>query len=169
MALFQCDKENQVIEAVRSGLHPGEWDEALRTHLAACAVCRDTALVAEFLRQQSDFAGAEARLPDPGLVWWKAHLLARREAAERAVRPIAVAEKLAGAGTAAVALTGIVLNWRYVAGVLRWVAGFLPAKNYPLPDLFQGLWGLQIPLLLAIAGGLLFLAALSLYAVCAEE
>ncbi len=95
MAPFQCDRENQVIEAVRSGRHPSQWDEPLRAHVAGCAVCRDAAMVAEFLRLESNLAGAEARLPDPGLVWWKAQLLARREAAERAVRPIAVAEKLA--------------------------------------------------------------------------
>ncbi len=174
MGLLHCDREQQVLEAVRSGRGPADWDEPLRAHVAACAICRDVALVSAFLLQESEWAAAEVRLPDPELVWWKAQLLARRAAAERAVLPIALTEKLAGAGAVALFLTGIVLNWSYVLdwshlpSALRWLTDFLPTNVSRFPDLFQDLWSLQMPLLLATGGSLLLLLALSLYAVWAE-
>ena len=175
MNLLECDKEKQVLEAVRSGRSASEWEEPLRAHVASCRICSDAALVAQFLLQENECAAAEAQLPDAGLVWWKAQLLARRAAAEHAVRPIAVTEKLAGAGVVALLLTGIVLNWSsvmnwsYVQGGIRWLAGLVPQSASRVPDFFFGLWSLQISLLAATAGGLLFLLALSLYIVCAEE
>ncbi len=137
MNLLECDQEPRVLEAVRSGRGASEWEEPLRVHVAACRICSDVVLVAQFLLQENECADAEAALPDAGLVWWKAQLLERRAAAERAVRPIAVTEKLAGAGIVALLLTGIilnwsrVLNWSYVQGGIRWLAGFLPAGSYP--------------------------------------
>lgn len=175
MNLLECDQEKLVLEAVRSGRSANEWEEPLRVHVAACRICSDVALVAQFLLQENECAGAEAALPDAGLVWWKAQLLERRAAAERAVRPIAVTEELAGAGAVAFLLTGIilnwssVLNWSYVRGGIRWLAGFLPANASRAPDFFLGLWSLQMSLLAATAGSLLLLLALSLYVVCAEE
>jgi hypothetical protein len=38
---------------------------------------------------------AEARIPDAGLMWWKAQLVARRNAAERATQPISFVERFA--------------------------------------------------------------------------
>lgn len=147
-----------MLEAVRSGRSAGDWDEPLRAHVAGCAGCRDVVLVAQFLHEERECAATEARLPDAGLVWWKAQLLARRAAVERAIRPIALAEKLAGAGSLALVVAGIVLNWSYVLGRLG-----------GLTDLFQNLWGFEISLLAAIGSGLLLLLAFFLYAVCAEE
>ena len=65
----------------------------------------DKALVAAFFRE----AGGdplEPGLPDPGTLWWKARLRARRAAIERAARPILIVERLAwacGIGTLAAA------------------------------------------------------------------
>ncbi len=39
-------------------------------------------------------AGLEASLPDPGLIWWKRQWAIKREAAQRAVSPIAWAERI---------------------------------------------------------------------------
>jgi hypothetical protein len=65
----------------------------------------DKALVAAFFREVGGDT-LEPALPDPGTLWWKAQLRARRAAIERAARPILIVERLAwacGVGTLAAA------------------------------------------------------------------
>ena len=75
MKVPHCEREQAVLDATRSGR---SLDGALRNHVAGCAVCADVALVAEYLAPQGELARAEAALPNPGLLWWRAHVLARR-------------------------------------------------------------------------------------------
>ena len=92
MSLEHCEQEDAVIRAARGGA----WGDGLRDHLAVCPACADAELVAEFLIEESR-AAPDSPLPDPGTVWWKAQLRARRAAAERATRPIRIVERVAWA------------------------------------------------------------------------
>ena len=150
--MLGCDQEPKVLEAVRSG----HWDESLRVHVASCSVCRDVVLVSEFLLKENEEAAAQAHLPDAGLVWWKAQLLARREAAQRAVRPIALIEKITGGGLLALVLTGIALNWKFVSSILF-------GSLFHLPDMTQ------FSLLAVTGGALIILLGLCLYAVLTDS
>ncbi len=107
MRVPQCDKEQAVTELLQSGRWPEAGDAALRSHVESCAVCAEVVLVAGVL-QEDALLLADAKLPDAGLVWWKAQLRARREAAELATRPIALAEKFALACGMAVLLVFMV-------------------------------------------------------------
>jgi hypothetical protein len=89
MKPFECEKESLVIEAVRSG----SWDADLREHPAHCDSCSDAALAARVLNEMRAVDQAEARIPDAGLMWWKAQLVAKRTAAERATQPISFVER----------------------------------------------------------------------------
>ena len=89
MKPFECEKESLVIEAVRSG----SWDADLREHAAHCESCSDAALAARVLNEMRAVDLAEARIPDAGLMWWKAQLVAKRTAAERATQPISFVER----------------------------------------------------------------------------
>jgi hypothetical protein len=100
-----CDYEQEVEQAVSSDA----WSESLRSHAAHCALCSEVALVAGFLRSEAALACAEAVLPDPNRIWWKAQLAAKRAAAERVVRPIALMEQLAWA--CAALLCGVAFLW----------------------------------------------------------
>jgi len=91
MKPFECDREPLVIEAVRSGL----WDTELREHATHCDPCSDAALAARVLNEMRAVDQAEARIPDAGLMWWKAQLVAKRTAAERATQPISFVERFA--------------------------------------------------------------------------
>jgi hypothetical protein len=62
----------------------------------------DESLVAAYFRELGTDA-AEPSLPNPGTIWWKAQLRARRAAMERAARPIRLVERL---------------SWGCAAGVL---------------------------------------------------
>jgi len=104
----QCEKEPAVTELLQSGRWPEACDAALRSHVESCAVCSEVALVAGLLREENAALLADVKLPDAGLVWWKAQLRARREAAEFAARPIALAERFALACGLAVLLAFMV-------------------------------------------------------------
>ena len=159
-----CEKEQEVLEAVRSGGRPGRWEDALRVHVAHCQVCADVALVAKFLQQETELAGAEAKLPEAGLVWWKAQLLARRMAAERATQPIALAEKLALAWGILSLVGATIWQWPHLHD---WLKRFGSYWTHPS---FLASWQ-QLPTFAVIMGvGLsaLFMAFV-LYIVWAEE
>ena len=111
MKVPQCEKEQAVTELLQSGRWPQACDAALRSHVDNCAVCSEVVLVAQFLREEHAALSAEMKLPDAGLVWWKAQLRARREAAELATRPIALAERFAMACGMAALLAFIVWKW----------------------------------------------------------
>lgn len=89
MKPFECEKESLVIEAVRSG----SWDADLRAHATHCEWCSDAAVAARVLNEMRAIDQAEARIPDAGLMWWKAQLTAKRTAAERATQPISFVER----------------------------------------------------------------------------
>lgn len=95
MKIQQCDREQHVIDALKSGRWAGPWGEEIRKHAAACPVCSEVVQVANAMRCEDELAQAELRLPSAGLVWWKSQLAARRAAEQRATEPIAWAERLA--------------------------------------------------------------------------
>lgn len=78
-------------------------------------------IVSEALTAEASAARAEAAPPSGAVVWWRAQMRARQEAAQLADRPIAVVHSLAiacGAGLA-LALGGIVMT--AVRGSLGWL------------------------------------------------
>jgi hypothetical protein len=75
---------------------------------------------------------AAARLASPGLLRWRAQIRQRNAAAERAARPIAVAEIIALAGTL---LLAAVLAIGQRAELADWLSGL--ADVLPYPDTFR--------------------------------
>ncbi|HKS95512.1 MAG TPA: hypothetical protein VJV74_05185, partial [Terriglobia bacterium] len=104
----RCEREPEVLKEVRAGRWPQAADEELRHHAASCAVCGDVVLVAQYLAGE---ARGEASVPHPGMIWWRAEIMARRDAARRATRPIAIAEWVAIACGLALALAAVILEW----------------------------------------------------------
>ena len=120
MKIPQCEHEQEVIEALRSGRWAGAWGQEIRMHAAACPVCSEVALVAEALGLESKRQYDEAPLPSPGLIWWKSQLALRRAAEERAAQPIALAERVAQVFGLIAALG---LSWWQWPRILGWWAG----------------------------------------------
>ena len=127
MNLPQCDREQDVLDAVRSGRWATAWGDEIRQHAAACAVCAEVAFVAQEFRRDEDLAAAEllqpgAGLPSAGLVWWKAQLAARRAAEQRAAEPVVFVERAAYAlGALATGVLGV-WQWPRIAHWLHRVA-----------------------------------------------
>jgi hypothetical protein len=111
MKVPQCEKEQALTETLQRGQWPEACDPALHMHVENCAVCSEVVQVAQALREEHTSLCADMKLPDAGLVWWKAQLRARREAAELATRPIALAERFALACGLASLLAFLVWKW----------------------------------------------------------
>lgn len=109
----ECTWEEAVLEAINEGRWPDRADAALREHVAGCSVCADLTHVAVLLQLERDGLLQEARVPSSGLVWWRAQLRVRQEAARAAERPIAFVEGLtvaSGLGVA-FAVLGLASPW----------------------------------------------------------
>ena len=105
-----CPYEPQLLESLVRG-HPSTRSGGLEQHLAACESCREVASLAELFCASRQQALAEAALPTASQVWWRARVRARLEAAEVAERPISVAQGLAAAAIAGVAVSVVGLRW----------------------------------------------------------
>jgi hypothetical protein len=107
----ECVREAEVVEALISGRWPDACDPELRSHAMDCHICKDIVLVSSTLQEDRDSAVLNAPLPSAGLVWWRAELRTRREAAKAAERPMKFVYSLAAASAAGVvvALLGSLL------------------------------------------------------------
>jgi hypothetical protein len=108
-----CENEVRILEALGQGVAPEAFEEPLRRHVASCASCAEVVSVYELFQADSQQLCAAAPLPNAGRVWWRASLAGRRAAAERALRPILIAEKaaLAIGGGALLALLIFAAPW----------------------------------------------------------
>ena len=173
MKLPQCDREQEVVDALRSGRWANEWGEEIRQHATTCAVCAEVALAAQEFQCEVELARAElqqpgAGLPSAGLVWWKAQRAARRAAEQRAAEPMMLVERAAYALGALTAVGLGVGQWpRIVAWLQRTeTPAFLPrfaampeyaSSGEWLHQLAQA-WTGQTPAYLLAASAAAFLA-----------
>lgn len=184
MKIPQCHREQEVLDAVRSGRWSGPWGEEIRRHAVGCAVCAEVASVAEAMLQEHDLAQAEVRLPSAGFVWWKAQLAARRAAEERAAQPIALVERFAQALTLLGAFALALWQWPRISAWLGDAESVASRHTAAVPatgqwagridmlthSVAQGLGGQSsVYLVAATAAALLALMALTAYVVLREE
>ncbi len=86
-----CDFEPQVVKSLKAGLK----DNEISAHLNSCADCRETAKIVSFFQTNLLRESAPKNLPTAGLVWWKTKLREKHRAANRAARPIFIAQTVA--------------------------------------------------------------------------
>ena len=92
MSAVECSHEQDVLDALASRRWPDRAGHALRAHVATCAICGDLAMVAGALLDADADGQVASKLPPASLVWWRAQLRAREEAARAALRPIRLAQ-----------------------------------------------------------------------------
>jgi hypothetical protein len=117
---------------------------------ADCPQCGPLVMLAEQVRREFDETRRDARVPTPEIVWWRAQMRAREEAARKAARPILFTQALAIA-----ALIGLLLS----------VVGRMTVETISWPA-FDLLTTSQTSLLLPVAivaGCWLILAPIALY------
>jgi len=129
--MHACEREPDVLDALARDWWPNRADDDLRAHVAGCASCTDLVVVAGALQKELAVATDARRLPPADIVWWRAQLRARDEAARRATRPIAVAHGVAIAVSTVVAweASRAVAGWAWEArGLLAEWAGLCGAS-----------------------------------------
>jgi hypothetical protein len=165
-----CSREIELWDAIAAGRWPDAADAPLRAHVVSCAACRDLALVADSLRRDARDVGRAATPPTSAIVWWRAQMRARQEAAHAADRPITVVHALAIACAAGLllGLMGSVAAW--VRGSSGWfsawsASAFSAATQFAAIDL-SNRWVLVLAVLIALT---LLVMPVALYAIMSEE
>lgn len=162
-----CAREQDVIDALASQRWPDRCDDALKAHVSTCAECTDLADVAAALLDDRESAWAEARVPQSGMVWWRAQIRAREEAARAAARPIAFIQGVAA--SCAVWLAVALLRAFPLTSMPDW-RGLLGRLAHDMPDISTALAG--VPggvLLLIVAGASLLFAPVAIFLALREE
>lgn len=101
------------------------------------------AIVADAMAAEASLASSEAQPPSSAIVWWRAQMRARREAAELAERPITVVHAVSIAAGIGLMLSVIGYAFAGVKGSLSWLAGVresLLGLVSSLPVDFTGRW-----------------------------
>jgi hypothetical protein len=125
MKPIDCEFEADALAAALQSRWPEQVDAKLRAHIVACPICSDVITIATAVDSARDDTRAHRVVPDSGLVWWRAQLRARREAAEAAGRPITAAQLVAfGCAIGLLgACFGATSTWFQSA--FRWIASSL--------------------------------------------
>ena len=168
----ECLRAEDVLDALSARQWPDRCGGGLRAHVAGCATCTDLVQVAAALLGDRELAWREARVPPSSVVWWRAQLRAREDAARTAARPLAFIQGIA----ATVAVWVVVMLLRsvpqpIVAAWLTWARGLLPDATLTLADassLLHVAGAIPIAILCLLAAWLL-LAPVALYFAVADD
>jgi hypothetical protein len=164
----ECDREQDVLDALSAGRWPDHCDEELRGHVSACGICRDLVDVATALKSDQDAAWPDARVPSAGVVWWRAQLRAREDAAHAAGRPVAFIQGVA----ASVAVWLAIALFRavpaeYVTEWRVWLTGLFPDAT---PSMSGSTLTAVAPLVVfVIVGAWLVLTPIAIYLAVEDE
>ena len=112
-----CKYEQEVMKALRFG----PLSHELQAHVTGCVECSEVVLVANCLERDAHSMG-EISIPSADLVWRRAILRSRAEAAARAIRPIQLVVE------ASIAVMITAAFW-LILGSPAWL-GALPASTY---------------------------------------
>ncbi|HEY0872094.1 MAG TPA: hypothetical protein VGD94_01385 [Vicinamibacterales bacterium] len=86
-----CPHEHELLDALQTS-RPADLPEPLHEHVAGCARCSETLSVVGALLAEREALMREAAVPSSAIVWWRAQMRSRREAAAAAARPISYAQ-----------------------------------------------------------------------------
>jgi hypothetical protein len=127
MSLRPCIRQSEVKQLLARGHWPHACPAELQMHLAECNSCAELLLVTHAFQQSRATAAAQAKLPAPGAIWWRAQLRRRNSAVERMGKPILGAYVFALAITLLVAATLAVSQARHGVRWLDWLGQSLGA------------------------------------------
>lgn len=123
---MNCPCERDVLDLVAIGQWPARADATLRAHAAECATCAEVAAVAAAVREWAD-EPQPVKVPDAAVVWYRAQVRAKEEAARRASRPVFAAQM--------VALVTVMLAVVTMGPSIEWYLALLPELTLPTPSL----------------------------------
>ena len=167
----ECLREQDVMDAVASGRWPERVDSELTQHVDGCTICQDVAAVFAAISMERDDAWDAVSVPAASVVWWRAQIRAREEAARAVERPIAVTQAIAVGLLIAAASILIPLSWPWMKTSVSEVNGaidWLTPRADAVSSAFALITGTAVPILPFAAASLL-LAPILLYYALTEE
>jgi hypothetical protein len=157
-----CPMERDVVQAAANDA----WPDALRSHITTCEECAAAAAVSGWMQSFAETDLRDRRLPDPSVLWLKAHLLRSSAAVERASRPITNlqigAYLLLAAGWAALLTT----KW---SAIQTWMHGFTPAAIVSKAAGASMSTSISAPLILTVIVLASLTVTVALHTILAEE
>jgi hypothetical protein len=171
---IECPREQDVLDALAAQRWPARCEEDLTTHVAACTVCADLIEVASALLEEQESAWHDARVPPSAVVWWRAQIRAREEAARSAARPVAFMQGVAVSLALWIAVVVLrAVPWPTLPDWRGWLGGFVRSAGVTVPDLSglaAGLGGGWLLLaLVVVLGAWLVLAPVAIYLAANDE
>jgi hypothetical protein len=124
----ECVRAADVLAAMTAGPDPRLSDEELLRHADTCELCRNMVTVVGALRRERDRLRRGTAVPSAGLIWWRAQLRARQQAALRATAPVTAVH--AAALVAAVVLAIVLVSVAARSGATASLSGFLPSVSF---------------------------------------
>jgi predicted anti-sigma-YlaC factor YlaD len=91
----ECVRAADMLAAMTAGPEPVISNEELREHADACESCREMVTVVSALRAERDRLRRSTIVPSAGLVWWRAQLRRRQQAALKAAAPVTAVQAAA--------------------------------------------------------------------------
>lgn len=167
--ITECAREMDVMDAVAFGRWPERCPE-LAGHVATCAVCADLVEVARALHEDRELLCRGAQPPSAGMVWWRATIRARADAARTATQPISILQGVAGACIVGAAAGLTTVAWQSMHWVDRigGIALRLESRRDDLAAASALATSHGLPIMLAVAVGVV-LAPLALYFTLADD
>jgi len=166
----ECVREDELLEALQSSRWPETCDSSLREHVASCGSCIDLLTVAAPLLDEHFALMRDANVPSSAIVWWRAQMRSRREAAATASQPISVVFGIAVACAAGLLATALGIFVPTFRKALPWIV----ERVSTLPVLPGSISSdpLASPYALAALAGILLcllLAPIALYFIATED
>lgn len=116
-----CPREHELLEALQASRVPA-LEGPLAEHAAGCVNCSETLAVVRALVDERDALMQEATVPSSAIVWWRAQMRSRREAAAAASRPISYAQGIVVACAAGLLATLLGIFVPAFRQGLSWIA-----------------------------------------------
>jgi hypothetical protein len=107
MRKHECARETELLDALHSSRWPAASDPSLQAHVETCASCTEVLTLVGALLEDRQTLMQEATVPSSAVVWWRAQMRSRREAAERAAQPISFVQGIALACAAGLLATAL--------------------------------------------------------------
>ena len=158
----ECPRESDVLEAVAF-----DRVRRLQEHLNGCASCADVAAIATALRRDREAICREAHVPSAGVVWWRATIRARAEAARTVSQPISLAQGITAACAIGLALGFGGGPWHWLRHVAN-AGDLIVARRDELAAASALVLQHALPLTLGLAACLV-IAPLALYFALSDE
>lgn len=126
-----CSRESEVLDLVAIGQGPLRADADLRAHARQCASCADLAAAAGAIVELRD--AMTTGVPDASLVWRRAQLRARQDAARRAGVPFTVAAALAATAVVAVGVAWLGAGGAWIGEAWSRAMALVPDMTFDVP------------------------------------